>query len=67
MKPNIEDGTITEILNNVIWFTYKGDEIAWTGHGYVSLACEGSFNSLEEMDKFWEDYYEALSSSEDNY
>lgn len=26
------------------------------GGGYISLLCEGEFDSLEEMDQFWEDY-----------
>jgi hypothetical protein len=47
---------ITKIYNNLIWFEYKGDEIAWDGNNYISLGCEGSFPSLEEMDSFWEEY-----------
>lgn len=51
---------ITMILNNLIWFTYKGDEVAWTGKKYISLLCEGEFDSLDELDQFWKDYGDAL-------
>lgn len=44
---------ITQIINNVIWYEYKGDEICWNGHMYTSLCCEGSFKTLKEMDDFW--------------
>jgi hypothetical protein len=47
---------ITEIGNNVIWYEYKGDEIAWNGEKYLSMGCCGSFDTLEDMDNFWEDY-----------
>jgi hypothetical protein len=49
---------ITQISRGVIWYTYKGDEICWNGKKYISLLCEGEFSSLEELDKFWEDYFE---------
>ena len=44
--------------NGLIWFQYKGDEIAWMGSGYYSLLTCSMFLSLEEMDKFWHDYAE---------
>lgn len=47
---------ITNIGNGVIWYEYKGDEIAWNGKGYISLLTCGFFESLEAMDKFWDDY-----------
>lgn len=47
---------ITQILEPVIWYDYKGDEIAWDGEQYLSICCEGAFPSLDEMDAFWEDY-----------
>lgn len=50
---------ITKIATNVIWYEYKGDEICWTGEHYTSISCGGSFKTLEEMDKFWEDYAKA--------
>lgn len=54
---------ITQILEPVIWFDYKGDEICWNGNKFISLLCEGEFDSLEEMDKFWEDYWNAVIQS----
>jgi hypothetical protein len=54
---------ITLILEPVIWFDYKGDEICWNGNKFISLLCEGEFDSLEEMDKFWEDYWNAVIQS----
>lgn len=51
---------ITCILAPVIWYDYKGDEICWNGEQYVSLGCEGGFNSLELLDEFWEDYFKAM-------
>lgn len=47
---------ITCILNNIIWYEYKGDEVGWNGKKYISLLCEGEFSSLEELDLFWEGY-----------
>lgn len=47
---------ITLILKPLIWYDYKGDEIAWNGEGYLSLGCEGFFKTLEDMDRFWEEY-----------
>lgn len=47
---------ITKIGNGLIWYTYKGDEIAWNGEVYLSLLSEGSFSSIREMDEFWESY-----------
>ena len=52
---------ITNIGKNVIWSEYKGDEIAWNGEKYISLLSEGSFDTLEDIDKFWEDYFQALN------
>lgn len=49
---------ITQIFDNLIWYEYKGDEIAWTGSVYYSLMTCGSFMTLKEMDDFWEDMYE---------
>lgn len=49
---------ITCILAPVIWYDYKGDEVCWNGKEYVSLLSEGGFDSLEELDEFWEDYFE---------
>jgi len=51
---------ITCILNDLIWYDYKGDEIAWNGKQYISLCCEGVFDTLGEMDRFWEDYFHDL-------
>lgn len=48
---------ITFIGENVVWYDYKGDEIAWNGNQYVSLLTEGYFDTLESMDKFWEEYF----------
>jgi hypothetical protein len=50
---------ITQILNGVIWYSYKGDEIAWNGYRYISLLCEGEFDTLNDLDLFWEDYAKA--------
>ena len=51
---------ITQICNGNIWYEYKGDEICWNGKKYISLLCEGEFDSLEEMDQFWEDYANSM-------
>ena len=51
---------IIKILNGLIWYTYKGDEIAWNGKKYLSICAEGAFDTLEDMDKFWEDYAKAI-------
>ena len=50
------DGRITQIIKPVIWYEYKGDEICWNGKKFVSLLCEGEFDSLNDMDVFWEEY-----------
>lgn len=47
---------ITLIHNDLIWYTYKGDEIAWNGKQYLSLGAEDAFDTLEEIDKFWDEY-----------
>lgn len=54
---------ITQIIPPVIWYNYKGDEICWNGKQYISLLCEGEFNSLEEMDEFWISYFEDSSGT----
>ena len=54
---------ITYIGKNVIWSEYKGDEIAWNGKQYVSLLSEGYFDTLEDVDKFWEDYFQAMRTN----
>lgn len=61
LRGNYSDYTmITKILPPVIWYTYKGDEICWTGTGYTSLTCGGNFPTLEAMDEFWEGYNDAF-------
>ena len=47
---------ITLIFNDMVWYNYKGDEIAWTGSVYYSLLSGGSFMTLQEMDEFWKDF-----------
>ena len=47
---------ITMIFNDMIWYKYKGDEIAWTGSVYYSLLSGGSFMTLQEMDEFWKEF-----------
>ena len=49
---------ITQIFNEMIWYEYKGDEIAWTGSVYYSLLSGGSFMTLQEMDEFRKSYEE---------
>ncbi len=51
-----------------LWFPYKGDEVLWcwpwrreSGYRYISLMCEGGFNSLKDIDQFWIDYEKACS------
>lgn len=46
------------IFSDMIWYEYKGDEIAWTGSVYYSLLTGGSFMTLEEMDEFWKQFEE---------
>ena len=50
-----------------IWFYYKGDEVGFLYRRnnkypfqsrWLSLLSEGSFNSLREIDKLWEEYFE---------
>ena len=53
---------ITRIDNGLIWYDYKGDEIAWTGSVYYSLLACGSFMTLQEMDDFWKSYEETWSN-----
>lgn len=56
-----------------IWYIHaKGhpiheDEICWVwpwrrkgGHKILSIGCEGTFTSFKELNKFWEDYCEAV-------
>ena len=52
-----------EITIDGIWFLYKGDEVLYTwpwrrksGYKFISLCCEGGFNSLKEMNNFWTEY-----------
>jgi hypothetical protein len=53
---------ITHIGNNLIWYKYDGDEIAWNGEAYLSTSFFlQSFASLEELGRFWNDYFKALS------
>ena len=52
-----ENGVITSIGSNVIWFAYKGDEICWNGNKYISLLSEGEFDTLDEMDLFWRGFF----------
>lgn len=52
---------ITQILEPVIWYEYKGDEICWNGELYISVGCGGGFPSIEEMDSFWEDYFKEMT------
>ena len=59
-----EDGKISHIKPPLIWYSCKGDEIAWDGEHYLSLLSEGYFSSLEEMDKFWDDYFDAVSGQQ---
>lgn len=59
------DKMITQIHAPVIWFDFMGDEVCWNGSKYLSLLSGGSFASLEEVESFWKDYYNALS--EDRY
>ena len=50
-------GKIVDIVEGCIWYTYKGDEITWDGSNYISLLSGGEFKTLEDMDKFWYDYF----------
>lgn len=45
---------ITLILPPVIWYEYKGDEICWNGTKYYSMLSHGYFDTLKDMDAFWE-------------
>jgi len=58
---------ITQIFDGLIWYDYKGDEIAWTGSVYYSLLTNGSFMTIQEMDEFWKQFekdYNNLELSE---
>ena len=52
---------ITFIGSNVIWYSYKGDEICWNGKQYISLLSEGCFDTLGDLDEFWSSYFKAMS------
>lgn len=54
---------ITLILPPVIWYEYKGDEVCWDGKQYISLLFEGGFDSLEELDEFWEKFAREMNGS----
>ena len=52
---------ITKIIEPVIWYEYKGDEICWDGEKYLSLlCCARLFDTLEDMDNFWREYFDAV-------
>ena len=40
-----------------IHYLYKGDELFRADGKWISLGCEGSFKTLKEADKFWDDYF----------
>ncbi len=42
-------------------FWYRGDNIfwSWKSKKWVSIGCEGVFNTLSDIDQFWIDYKEA--------
>jgi len=50
-----------------IWFDHKGDEILWKYPWYdaknkkrfYSLGFESNFYSIEDIDNFWNEYFEA--------
>jgi len=52
---------ITDIGKDIIWFEYKGDELAWNGKVYLSLVSLGEFKTLEEVDLFWEGYFKEVN------
>lgn len=42
-------------------FHYKGDELIWNREKreWISVCCEGTFKTLEELNAFWSDYDKA--------
>lgn len=58
----LNDGTITSIdpTTGLIWYMYKGDEIAWDGGAYISALTGTRFDSLHTMDVFWENYFKPV-------
>lgn len=52
--------TNIDTKNGLIWYEYKSDEIAWDGKKYLSLLCDGAFDTLEEVDEFWEEYWKVI-------
>lgn len=56
---------ITNIVPDMglIFYEYKGDEIAWNGEAYYSILTCSFFASLDEMDNFWDDYKRDVESS----
>jgi len=64
-------------INKVgVWYIHArkhlihNDEICWVwpwrrkangGKKILSIGCDGSFKSFEELDKFWEDYCKAVA------
>ena len=60
------------IDRNGIWWYHKGDEVLWIypwrrrGYKYVSLMCEGCFQSIDELDKFWDEYFKEMKKGATN-
>jgi hypothetical protein len=44
-------------------FAYKGDEVIWNWRKkeWLSIDCGGGFKTLDEIDRFWQEYYEHIS------
>jgi hypothetical protein len=61
------------LFHNYLWidkfgviFLYNGDEVTWLfpwqrthGKNWLSTNAEGEFNNLKEIDKFWNEYWQA--------
>ena len=52
--------TIVKVCRDGVWFLYRGDEVLYTwawrrksGYKFISLGCEGGFNRLKDIDRFW--------------
>ena len=64
-----------QIVRHGIWFSYKFDTVLWyfpwkrkerNGYKYATILTNGCFNSLAEIDKFWEEYENAFHQRTSN-
>lgn len=60
-----------KIQKDYICFSYKGDEILYIypwkrekfSHRFISIGCNGVFQSLKEIDIFWDEYNDSFTKN----